>query len=381
MTVFKGYFKVIKSFKGTIILYTCMSIFFVVFNMQSGGMTDSYKASTPDIAIVNLDTNNKVTDNLVSYLEANTNVLDISGSDEIADALFYRDITYVVYIYEGYGNDFINQQLKPLEVQSSGNFNSSYTQMLLERYFNLANTFNKYSDNVDEFLVQLNDTLKVTGEIVIENEVEYTGLRNLETCFSFMNYTLLAVSVYIVATVMVAFNEEKVKNRLLVSSKRLSSYNSELLLGNLAFTTLVWGALITFAFILEKETMMSAYGLYFALNSFVFMLCALAIGFLLGCFVKNKHGVSGPVNVIALGSSFLCGAFVPAQFLPSFVVNISKVLPSYWYISNNAKIAATIDFASSSILSILTNVAVIAVFAVAFVVIANVYTAKKARTR
>lgn len=51
--------------------------------------------------------------------------------------------------------------------------------------------------------------------------------------------------------------------------------------------------------------------------------------------MKSKDSLNGIVNVVALGSSFISGAFVPQEYLGQTVLNFSKVFPSYWFIRNN----------------------------------------------
>ena len=71
------------------------------------------------------------------------------------------------------------------------------------------------------------------------------------------------------------------------------------------------------------------------LNVFIFSLCSLVIALFISTLVNNKNAINGIVNVIALGSSFICGAFVPVEFLPKSVLNIAHVFPAYFYINSN----------------------------------------------
>ena len=48
-----------------------------------------------------------------------------------------------------------------------------------------------------------------------------------------------------------------------------------------------------------------------------------------------EDAISGIVNVVALGSAFLCGAFVPAEWLPDAVLKFAHILPAYWFINSN----------------------------------------------
>ena len=61
----------------------------------------------------------------------------------------------------------------------------------------------------------------------------------------------------------------------------------------------------------------------------------MAVGFLIGTITHNKQAIGGIVNVVALGTSFLCGCFVPMSFMPSYVLKIAHILPTYYFVQNN----------------------------------------------
>ena len=77
------------------------------------------------------------------------------------------------------------------------------------------------------------------------------------------------------------------------------------------------------------------------INSFIYTINATALSFLIGNLVSNKNAVNGIVNVVALGSSFLCGVFVPTQYLPDSV----KTIWDYAFQKNN--LTGTLDLPDS----------------------------------
>ena len=129
----------------------------------------------------------------------------------------------------------------------------------------------------------------------------------------------------------------------------------------------------------EEYQILTTNGLWLIFNSLIFTLTALGIGFLTGNILKNKDAVTGIMNVVALGSSFLCGCFVPIDFLPDTVVTISKLLPSYWYVKNNNLIAGIESFDSTAIFNILTNIGVMLVFAIILFALALIYNKRHQR--
>ena len=84
MTVFKTFWKVVKKYKGTIILYTSMLIIFGGINLQTNNTTTTYVDKKPDILIINNDKEEGLTKNLINYINENTNIKEIKN-DEIGD--------------------------------------------------------------------------------------------------------------------------------------------------------------------------------------------------------------------------------------------------------------------------------------------------------
>ena len=125
--------------------------------------------------------------------------------------------------------------------------------------------------------------------------------------------------------------------------------------------------------------MFSLHGVIFIINSFIFVICSTCISFFIGNLIKNKNSISGIVNVVALGSSFLCGAFVPANWLPDFVKIIGHIFPTYYYIDSNNIIATIEDFNIETLKPIIINMAIIIGFSILFIVLTNIVSKKKRR--
>ena len=133
------------------------------------------------------------------------------------------------------------------------------------------------------------------------------------------------------------------------------------------------------SFVLFKDLLLSNNGLLFMLNSFIYIICALSIGYLIGNMTQNKNAIGGIVNVVALGTSFLCGCFVPIEYLPENVINISKVLPTHYYVANNEIIKTLEVFNLDNIKPLITNMAIITGFTIFFIIITNIISNKKTK--
>ena len=118
--------------------------------------------------------------------------------------------------------------------------------------------------------------------------------------------------------------------------------------------------------------MFSLQGIIYCLNALIFTFVCLTLALLIGTIIDNKNAISGIVNVIALGQAFLCGAFVPAEWLPKSVLNIAHILPAYWYINTN-DLLKTIEIINiKNLQPILINSLVLILFSILFIIINNV---------
>lgn len=378
MIVFKTFLKVLNKCKFVIIMYTVLLIAFAGFNIKTSDNTTNFTPSKPDVLIINEDENEKLSKNLVNYIEKNCNIKDIEKSQEkINDALFYRDVNYIIYIPKNYSNDFLNGLNPEIKIKSSGDYNSSYTEMLLSRYIKVANIYGKDIKNEDELTSKINDTIYKEVDVEITSKLDTDKLSKASFYYNFANYSILAGCVYVICLILSSFKEENINKRTIVSSMDYKKYNRNLLLSNSLFAIVLWGFYVILSFILIGDVMFTLNGIYYIINSFIFTICALTIAFLIGNLVSNKNAINGIVNVIALGSSFLCGAFVPVEFLPDAVLKVAHILPSYWYIQTNELLKTIEVFSMESLKPIIINMGVVVLFTIMFIVITNIISNKK----
>lgn len=380
MTVFKTYFKILKENKTIIFMYTAILLIFTVFGTTSNSTTKSFKADKPNITIINNDTNSKVVNNLIDYIKENADIIEIENDDsKLSDALFYLDINAVLYIYDGYTSDYLNNNEKELEMKLSNDYSASYMKMLLDRYFKIADVTNNNINDEDKIISTINNSLKEQTKIEIKNTVDTNRLSDVSYYYNFANYSILAVCIYLIGAVMSTFNQDIIRKRNLVSSKKISELTKELYLGNGIFAFVVWLFIVIISFVMLKDIMISTNGLWIILNSFVFMFAALGLGFLTGTIMKDKDAINGVTNVVALGSSFMCGCFVPLEFMPKFVVELSKVWPTHWYIKNNTLISTMEEFNFDTLNPVFINMGIMLLFAIGFFVLAVIYNKRHAK--
>ena len=378
MIVFKTILKILNKLKGLIILYTIMLISVTLVNQTSGNV-DSFEEVKPSVIIVNNDkSKNGVTNHFIKYLENHMEVKDIDTSNEekIDDALFYRDVSLVVYIPDGFGDDLLDSKDVSVEYKISGDKGSSYGKMLVQNYFDSFNIYNNYYDG-DELFDRLDNALNVDVNVEVKSKIDSNSLSRMARFFNFLNYAILAGCVYSISMILASLKSENVRKRTIVSSYDYKKYNRIVLEACSIVIIGMWILYMILALIIFKDLFISMNGLWYVINSFVFSLCSLCIGFLIGNITQNKGAISGIVNVVSLGSSFLCGCFVPFEFMPDYVIKIAHIFPTYYFVINNEALKVMDNFSLNSVSPLIFNMGIVLIFGVCFVIITNYVSKKK----
>lgn len=372
MTVFKTFWKIVNKYKGTIILYTVMLISFGGINLASNDTTTTFTSTLPNIAIINNDESTIITNNLINYLSENSKVVDIENDEEkINDALFYRDVSYVVYIPKNYTNDVLKGMNPTIDIKSTNDYTSSLEEMMLTDYLNLQNTYLKLTTDQTKLTNYINDTLKDKSKVVLTSKVDTKSLSKVSRYFNFASYSILAVVIFIITLVLTSFKEKTVNKRIVVSSMNYKKHSGLILKSSLLYALIVWVLFSLLAIILLGKSLLNIRGLLLILNTLVFTLQALTFALLISSLVNNKDAIGGIVNVVALGSAFLCGAFIPSMYLPEKVVSISHIFPAYYYNNSNNLVTSLEVINLTTLKPFITNIMMMLVFMLVFIVLNN----------
>lgn len=367
MTIFNAFLKILKKNKFIIIMYTVILVLFGGLNMQTSEKEMNFQAVKPNIMIVNNDKEEGITKGLIEYLKENCKIIELENDEEkINDALFYREINYVVYIPENYSKDFNNLELT---TKSTKDYNASYAEMLVKKYVETANIYKDEN--------QIKEVIKKQSTVEITTKLDTNSLSKAAFYYNFESYSILACLIYVICLVLSVFNNEKIRKKNIISSTNYKKLNRTLLLSNCIYSLTIWLFYLIMSFILLGNIMFTQHGLILIINSFIFMICATTLAFLVGTILTKKEAVNGIMNIIALGSSFLCGAFVPVEYLPDSVLKIAHVIPTYWYIQNNEVTKTLEEINIDTLKPIITNWIVILIFSVIFIIITNIISKRK----
>lgn len=375
MTVFKTYLKILNKNKLIVIIYTILLLVFGSFHMGSSSSSMDFSATKPNIYIVNEDNNGLISKNLVSYLKKNCNVKNIDDKKiSIDDSLFYRDVNYVIYIPNNFTSEFMKGNNPVIAIKSTGDYQASLAEMIIKRYIKSADTYRQYDYNEEQIIESVNKNLDNSTNVKVTTKLDTSSLYRASFYFSFASYSIIACLIYVISLITNIFNNIKIKKRTLISSSNYRKINNSLFLSNCVYSLLVWLFYVVIGFILLGKTMISYHGLLFIFNSFIFTVSATSLAFMIGNLISKKDAITGIMNVVAIGSSFLCGAFVPQEILPNTVLKMGHFFPTYYYISNNNYVQGLEVFNIDKLLPVFINMFIMLGFALLFIILTNVIT-------
>lgn len=391
MIVFKTFWRIMKRYWWIVFIYVAILTSLSVINLKTAPVTD-FVDTKPEITIVSQNPSDLATKpftkNFLNYLSKNTKIIDLKES-ETTDALFYQKISMILYLPEDLESKIISGQKITLDYRTSGNYTAELSKNLIKRYFELQRTeilesknsskeqSNILSEDSEKIISSLNQRLDQSPTVRLASK-NATNLSKIAAFFNFASYTIMAIILYVTCFINASFNKSPVKKRTMVSSLHLKKYNFSLLLANSIFAFSVFVLLTTLSFFVLGDIILTPFFIFEILNILLYTLAALTLAELVSTFNLSRDAVSGVVNLLSLAPAFLSGAFVPTYFLPSFVLTIAHIFPTYWFIDTNNKIATMTELNFSSFLTILPNLLVLVFFSIIFI-IGNLILAKKKR--
>lgn len=377
MKVFNLYFKFVKSYYKIILGYVIIFLAIIVLFVGTGSTATSYTDTNPTVGLVNYEDSTPLVDGYLEYLE-NFCDFKVMKESDLPDAFFFEEIDFGIIIENGFTEGFIISGDKTIKtVGVEGNLESISFQTATNSYFNFYKSFSSnLSLSQEEIKTNVLETLSstLTVDFKARTAKDYS---ECTTYFNFLAYVLIALVLNVMLLIMSSLRATDIKRRMNVSSYKTSRATFEIILGN-AVCVFAGTILLSVAYFLMNSAMFSVNGLWYLLNSLCFAFPVLGIGYLLSLLIKNKNAIGAVTNVISLGQAFLCGSFVPQEYLSDGVLAVARIFPAYYYVAGNNTIGSTGSFAYENISGLLLNMGIQVLYGIALFFISFLINKKQA---
>lgn len=244
----------------------------------------------------------------------------------------------------------------------------------VDNYLNSVESYVAAGYTVDEATDLAIEALDVSVDVSLPNSGDASMHSPKYYYYNYLAWIMIYVMILGVAPILLRFNEKEIKNRIKCSSYHFVNLNKELLLGVLSTGIIVCAIFSLMSLLCFQKEMLNISGALFVLNLVCYMLVALAIAYTVSTFVEKIDMLNMASNIISIGMSFLCGVFVPREFIGEGIQRAAHFLPAYWYCDNAIRIDT---YTSSELTPIFTNMGVQILFAFAIVTVGLVIARNK----
>ena len=371
MPVFKLCLKIIKKNIPSMLIYITifLGISFLIASSNTKNQNTGFNTTKSNVAFISEESSPFI-DGFRAYLSKTANFVDIEDSTEkLQDALYFRSVTYIIRIPEGFTSRFLNGEDVQIEKTVIPNsISNAYVDLSIDQYFNTAKLYVKSIKGIsqDTLVENLKDNLDIDTPVKTAKTAPVGDTSFTAYYFNYLSYSLFSVLILGISAIMLVFNNTDLKRKNLCSPISAGRINFQFILANSFFTLVCWVIMVGFCFLFNTKNMFYKNTLYFLLNSFVFTMCASSISFLIGSLIKNRNAVSAVCNVVTLGPCFMSGVFVPQEMLGDFVLKVASFTPTYWYVKANNEIANLTSFDYAQLSTTFSYILIEAGFALAF---------------
>lgn len=337
MTVYKYFIRIALKNKGVIFSY--MLIFFLLSIINGTNRTtqeSNFIESRMNVGIID-NSNGELSKGLRSFIEAKNNIVEIiQDEDYIKEEIFLETVDAVIIIPEDFEEKVIQKE-KSIELYRDDRKVESYqVENQINKFLIFANaTYGKGQFDIKSVSSALEEEIDVN---LIERNSRVKNINAekwIQTYYNFTSYVIIAMYIAVIGLVMADFRDEKIVNRVRISSKKFLGYNKEIYLGQLTIAILITLAFVLGSIIIELEHIGDINLVKYLINIVAFSFSILCLTFLINNLTSNKFIINGISTVLSLGTSFISGVMVPQQFLGEEVLKIAKFFPTYYFIKVN----------------------------------------------
>lgn len=382
MQVFKAFMKILLHNRGMVLMYFIIfAILTVAFsNIGQDMQQEVYADSEVNLAMIDRD-KSEVSTAITGLLAERHNLVELADDQEaMQDALYNRDVSYILFIPAGYGTDFAAGKQPTLEsAEVAGSYDSTYVERLIDSYVATTETYMESGMNVTDALGQAGEDVSIHAEAEVTSTVDLVTLAPMFYYFKYMAYGMMLMMIFGLCPVLMTFGEKPIAMRMNSSALSLRQRNMGLGMGAAVLAAMCYAVMMLLGFIMFGKEMLTAVSGICMLNALCFLVFSAALALFIGQLATSTNMVNAIANAMGLGLCFLGGIFVPMEFMGESMLEVAKFMPTYWYVTVAETAIGNGALSSAALGTIWQSMGIQLLFAGAFIAAALVVSRKKRR--
>ena len=334
MQVFKLFMKVLKKNLFTSMIYVIVFVAISIPMARSAAADKAFKDTPIKIAVFDED-DTPESRALTEFIGRKHKLVELENDkDKIMQALYFETVNYVLIINDGYAERLAGSDTDGLF--STQHIHESYATVmvsqLLDSYVGSVRAYLAGGADMSEAQQSAADAVLSQAEVTIARSKGSEDLSEASsTHFRYLTYILISVIINALCPVLLKLGKKEFRFRTNCSCMKSASYSIQVFAGSAVFIAGLWLLLMVVS-VVQNGGMFTGTAWYAVLNSLIYTLICAAIALLICSFEPSDTVVNLLTQIIGLGSSFLCGVFIPQSMLGEGVLAAAKFLPAYWYV-------------------------------------------------
>lgn len=355
MKVFKLFFKLLLAYRLqlSIGLALLFAITIPLSSVYRNNLTEQFQMIELDIGIINHDSDSTVSQHFVDYLDQNSIIQPIKASpEEIADALYYEDVLYVIEIPQGWGNNLLTGPDAYLPLRKSAGASAeveAFGDILVNNYvqnFQIlsATITDKNNDQqVSNMLADLGDSFNnETAVFSSKNEMSPDVIAYGASYTHMASYVQIMTFITAFGLAIISMRNPEIVKRDWLSQMTETTRLRQTWLACITFSMGFWFIIILAAILIYgSESIFSYHGLYLTLSSFVAMFGIQAMAYFLVTISRNKGMVTFLASFVSLFIAFTSGLFAPREFIAPIMQQFASLATPIWQVKADEIILST----------------------------------------
>lgn len=381
MQTFKAFYKVMKKNYVGILIYFGIILFLCVVNSYSNNRS-SMEFEKVKFTVIDRD-KSEFSKELISYLSEDNEYKEFEDDlDKLRNSLYYRDIHYVLIIPEGFEKDL--KEGKTPQTESMKISDSAYVFLFdqkIDSYFNTLHTYLSSGYDFDSAVQKTKETFDDTVAVSTLKELEHDNDTDQSTMvksyYNFLAFGFAGIMFQSIALVLLSFSQKKLRKRITVSAQTFKSHNAQLIGATALFAVGIVAVFNLIAVALFHENLTTISFLLYIINTLCYVVVCIGLAFLASNLFTKNASMQGFAVVVPLAMAFLGGVFVPISMLGDTMKTLAKLMPTYWFIQADDKIAANTGNFGQTLSSMSESLLIQLLFAVALFSIGLVVAKKR----
>lgn len=390
MSTFKTYLKILSAHKVYIVIYLILiSSVGIISGLGSASPdTAEFRPASVSVAVIDCD-GSRLSEALAAHAKDGNDAMDIPDDKlAIQDALARDTVSYLLVIPEGWGDALMDAatagtDAPPLETYIS--YQSGRDRLLDLEVTSYANAL--YGNaavlggDAEGIANAADSAWRESAATSLIAQKASPLPSSIVVAAEFSAYPIFASVTVCIAVLMAEVNRAPVKMRRLASPEPSRTRSLALFAACAAVALIAWAWNFGLQAAILGRTVIADSPVQMAAALLAYSLVSAATGFLMGQLGCSENASNAIANIFGMLFSFLRGGWTGLSLLPDSIIALAHFTPSYWSALAIEGASAMADATPAAAAPLLADIAICALFGLAFLLVGMVQGRTRSRAQ